>query len=167
VWFENDNRFRPVNVDEYRGEGIEFLSIHSFTNKYNFPFAFRKIRVGYIFMNMHKEIPGEVAKYFNLRHKFTGMIKQQIIKDLIISWNFGYHVREGSYLTYDFSEEEYIISDYKPYWLFDIRLSYSWKGFTAYFEATNLLNKKYIDVGSIYQPGRWITMGLKYELRGL
>jgi vitamin B12 transporter len=166
VWFVDDNRFSPVNVDEYRNEGIELLSVHSFPGLSSFPFAFRKVRIGYIFMNMHKEIPGEVAKYFNLRHKLTGMIQQQILNDLVLTWNIAYQVREGNYLTYDFTENAYQIHEYEPYWLFNIRLSYSWRGFTAYFEATNLFNSNYIDIGSIYQPGRWITGGLKYEISG-
>lgn len=166
VWFVSDNRFRPVNVDEFRCEGIEFSSIHSFPDISAYPFVIKKIRISYIYMNMHKEIPGEVAKYFNLRHKLSGMIQQQIIKDLVLSWNFGYYWREGSFLTYNFTEDDYQINNYNPYWLVDVRLSYSWKGFTAYFEATNLFDKSYIDVGSINQPGRWLTGGLKYELRG-
>ena len=166
VWFPAENRYRPVNVDEYRGEGFEFSSIHSFPAYSEIPFMIHKIRLAYIFMNMHKEIPEEVTKYFNLRHKLTGMIQQQIIQGLILTWNFGFHVREGSYLTYDFIQNNYVSHEFEPYWLLDLRLSYTWKGITVYGEATNILNRKYIDIGSIYQPGRWISGGIKYELQG-
>ena len=42
--------------------------------------------------------------------------------------------------------------------------TYNFKLYIIYAEATNLFNKKYVDVGSISQPGRWITAGVKFEI---
>jgi len=41
-----------------------------------------------------------------------------------------------------------------------------WKELTAYIEATNLLDEKYIDVGSINQAERWLSLGIKYKFIG-
>ena len=49
---------------------------------------------------------------------------------------------------------------YAPYWLLDMRLSWSHSIFTVYAEATNLLNSVYYDFVGLIQPSRWISAGI-------
>ncbi|MBN2522686.1 MAG: TonB-dependent receptor [Bacteroidales bacterium] len=162
VWFEDIFKFKATNIDDYMSRGIEVSSTHDFSKTgRNFPVQY--ISLNYTFVDMKKEIPGEVIKYFNVRHKFSAMIRHKIIKHLVAAWNVSYTDRMGSYLEYDFDNSLYTPVDFKPYWLFDLRVSYFLKEFTFFCEATNLFDKKYIDTGSIYQPGRWLSLGIKYK----
>ncbi|MBA7551963.1 hypothetical protein ES705_44514 [subsurface metagenome] len=129
-------------------------------------FPIHTIVLSYTFIDMKKNIPGDVAKYFNVRHKFSAMLKHRLINNLIFAWNLSYIDRMGSYLTYDFDNTAYLTNDFVPYWLVDLRIAYYWKELTAYIEATNLLDEKYIDVGSINQPERWLSLGIKYKFIG-
>lgn len=165
VWFQDISRYKPVNVDEYNCGGFELSSMQSFSLHRNIPFSIRSLRVAYAYLKMNKEIPGDVSKYFNLRHRFSAMIQQEIISGLDLSWNVNFNEREGSFLTYNFENNEYVTNSYSPYWLVDVRLSYTWQWITGYAEATNLLNTEYIDIGSISQPGRWISLGIQINLQ--
>ncbi len=166
VWFEDNFRFSPINAKKYNSQGIEFTGIFDAAKIPYLNLMLDNIRLNYTFIDMHKEIPGNVSKFFNVRHKFSAMLEKNIMQSLTVACNIGYIAREGYYLTYDFVEGVYQKNKFVPYWLTDLRLSYYLKGFTFYAEATNLFDRHYIDVGSIYQPGHWITCGIKYKIKG-
>jgi vitamin B12 transporter len=167
IWFSDESKFKPVNVGYYSGKGIEFSGHRNFYENTFLRKIIRSARVSYTFIDMDKEIPGNITKYFNIRQKASAMIRHEPFKNFVVAENFSFTQREGSYMTYNFDEPGYILNPFKAYWLLDVRISYTWRNFIIYAEATNLLDKKYIDIGSIYQPGRWISAGLKYEITGL
>jgi iron complex outermembrane receptor protein len=166
IWFQDLARYKPVNVDEYTGKGFELSSMQKFNSIKNIPLSFHSIRISYTYLDMNKEFPGEVAKYSNLRQQFSAMLQQQIITGLNLSWNVSYTERQGSYLSYSPVNDLHLENPYEPYWLVDVRLSYSWKWLTVYTEASNLLDTDYIDTGSVKLPGRWLVAGLKIKLQG-
>ncbi len=166
VWFEDELKFRPVNIDTYMGQGVELSGKVSFADISLLHRWLRSIRLNYTFIDMDKEVPGNVSKYYNVRHKASAMMQHEFFRNFIIAENVAYISREGNYLTYNFTESAYETHSFESYWLVDLKISYAWKGFAFYAEATNLFNKQYIDVGSIYQPGRWITAGFKYKISG-
>lgn len=49
------------------------------------------------------------------------------------------------------------------YNIVDIRVNYQWKNFLFFTEGTNLLNVDYKEAGAVPMPGRWLTLGMKYE----
>jgi len=166
VWYSDINKYQPVNVDRLSTLGLEVSSMYNFTNQFGQDFILQSFRINYTLMNLTKDLPGDVSKYSNVRDMLSAMLQIRIIRGLILAGNFSYLNREGSYITYDFNTKKYITNPFNPYWLIDTRLSYNVKSFTVFAEATNLLDKKYVDVGSINQPGRWISGGIKVELKG-
>jgi iron complex outermembrane receptor protein len=166
VWFSDINRFRPINVGEYSARGIEMSITHNFARQFGLKFPIQSMRVNYTFIDMQKNIPGEITKYSNARNMLSAMLQLRIIRGLILAWNFSYLEREGSYLTYNFDLDAYQTNPYSSYFLVDTRLTYSLKRFTCFVEATNLLNEDYVDVGNILQPGRWLSAGIKIEISG-
>ncbi len=166
VWFEDISRFSPINVKNYTSKGVEFTGMFDVIDVLFLKHILSKIRINYTYIDMHKEIPGNVTKYFNVRHKASAMLQKDFLKIITIACNISYTDREGYYLLYNFENNEYVKHNFKPYWLTDIRLSCQLKGFTLYAEATNILDTDYIDIGSINQPGRWITGGINYMLSG-
>jgi len=74
-----------------------------------------------------------------------------------------YPFRSGSYINYDISTNTQFLSDFKPYWLVDASLYYNIKTFVIFITASNLLDTKYTDIGSLVQPGRWINGGIRFD----
>ncbi len=53
----------------------------------------------------------------------------------------------------------------RNYNITDIRLGYQFKDFKVYIDASNLLNIQYIESGVVPMPGRWISLGVKWNLK--
>ena len=166
VWFEDVYRFSPINLERYSGQGIELSALFHLEELSVLNIFLDEIRINYTWIDMHKEVPGNVSKYFNIRQKGSAMLHKEFLKRLLLAVNIGYTEREGYYLLYDHEADEYETHSFEPYWLVDLRISYQWKGLSLYAEATNLFDVEYIDAGSIFQPGRWITGGIKYKITG-
>ena len=161
VWFSDNSRYMPVNINEYSANGFELNTVQKFSYQRQIPFSISSLRLSYAYIDMHKELPENVAKYYNLHQRFSAMINQSITARLSLAWNINYSEREGGFLTYNTEVAGYEETAFSPYWLLDARVSYSFKWLTVYAEATNLLDTQYIDIGSIYQPGRWVSAGIK------
>ncbi|MFD2286714.1 TonB-dependent receptor [Pedobacter petrophilus] len=50
----------------------------------------------------------------------------------------------------------------KSYWINDFRISQSMQKFTIYFDAQNILDTKYFEIGTIPLPSRWVSLGVKF-----
>lgn len=166
VWFSDESKFKPINIDSYSGKGIEFSGSHHFAGDMVFGKIFRSLHLSYTFIDMNKDVTGNISKYFNIRHKASAIIQHELFKNLVIAENFSFVQREGNYMTFDFNEAVYTNHPFIPYWIMDIRISYTWHSITIYADGTNLFDKKYIDIGSIFQPGRWLSAGFKYNITG-
>ena len=170
VWFSDAGQYKPLNTVISVNKGLEFSAVHDFTRVFGNDFILQSVRLNYSYIKVHKKLPmtdstaDNPEKYYNPKNMLSAMLQLRIIKDLVMSWNFSYMQRAGSYLGYDFNTAEYYQNDYTPYMLVDTRLQYTFRQFTAYGEATNLFNTKYTDIGSIYQPGRCINAGVIFRI---
>lgn len=52
---------------------------------------------------------------------------------------------------------------YKDYFLTDLRVSYQYKKFNYYVDAQNIFDKTYIEAGAVPMPGRWFSIGIKFN----
>lgn len=52
---------------------------------------------------------------------------------------------------------------YKDYVLADLRLSYRYRGADVYLDAQNLLDVTYTEVAAAPMPGRWFSLGVRYN----
>jgi iron complex outermembrane receptor protein len=119
------------------------------------------IKLGYSFLNVHKSLADSISKYYNLKHKFTFSIRHRIIYRINAEWILCYEDRLGSYIQYNEADNKYYSSPYKPFVLLDGNITWEAGHFMIFMEASNLLNTRYVDAGSVFQPGRWIRAGIK------
>jgi len=49
------------------------------------------------------------------------------------------------------------------YWINDVRLSQAIDKFTIYLDAQNIFDSKYVEVGAIPLPSRWMSLGVKFS----
>ncbi|MDP4172389.1 MAG: TonB-dependent receptor [Bacteroidota bacterium] len=108
-----------------------------------------KIKFGYTYLNSDLKLGNYQSRYImdHLKHQFTAEVMHPLIFDIKANWAFRYEDR--------LSQQEYFIVDTK--------ILYSLSNYEFFLEATNLLNKYYMDFSGIPMPGRWIIGGIKFR----
>jgi iron complex outermembrane receptor protein len=97
-----------------------------------------------------------------LEHKLDITLNHRIFANLYGQWNYSFQQREGKF---EFITEEGLqFFDYDEQHLLNFRLYWKEENFSAFVEASNLLDEQYLDAGSVYLPGRWIKGGVKISL---
>jgi vitamin B12 transporter len=164
LWSFETNRYSPVNVDRISTFGIEIQADIPLEEAIGSRSPVQDIKLGYNFLNVNKSLSDSLSKYYNLKHKFTFSIRHKIISRVNASWILCYQDRMGSYILYSEADNKYFPSPYKPFFLVDGKISWDAGHFMVFMEASNLLNTRYVDAGSVFQPGRWIRAGIKAKL---
>lgn len=111
----------------------------------------RRAAVSYGTMSIDKTAEGYISKYAldYMRNKLAIQCSIDIWRGFACEMTASWYDRNN---TPDIT--------YAPYWLLDLRLSWSHKIFTVYAEATNLLNSVYYDFVGLIQPPRWLSAGV-------
>lgn len=147
---KNEIYFNPLtyaneNYDKTRHQGIE-LSFHATVFEGialdgNYTYTHAKFRGGPFDGNDIPAVP---------RHKGSIGVSVTLIPNVTLSVS-GNYVGE----TYFISDQGNQYQKLDDYTTVDARLSYTWKGLTAFIGASNLLNKKYSQYGVIYAGERY------------
>lgn len=89
-----------------------------------------------------------ISKYQleSLRHQALGQISYQMNH-----WDFTLAARFQERLSYT------------DYCLLDMRMGYSTKYFSYYFDAQNITDKTYVEAGAVPLFGRWFSLGIIYK----
>ncbi len=95
-----------------------------------------------------------------LAAKVSLNVSHELSYGLALSWGATYQSRNGTYN--DFSTG--LATEYEDVILLDARLSYTYKDLQLYFDVNNILDQVYQDRGNVLQAGRWMRIGLTYNL---
>ena len=102
----------------------------------------------------------KVAMCSNIfRNKLSASLALSPLKDLNTTIMYRYLDRTGSVVISPTQTEKY-----RPYGVFDCRVSLDKPRYSCFVEANNLFNKKYYDYGRIPQPGFWIMAGASFNI---
>ncbi len=90
----------------------------------------------------------KISKYAleSLKHQVIGTI------------NFAYN-KFNATLANRFNER----LTYKSYWITDVRLNYNFDKINVFLDAQNIFDTTYIEAGAVPMPGRWFTLGVKFN----
>jgi iron complex outermembrane receptor protein len=126
----------------------------------------RNISLGYAYLKANKSSNEYMSRYVLdiLRHKADLIISHSLWKDFSASWAITFQDREGGYIKYNNSIPETQETPYDPFVQLDLQLNYKHQNWLIFAEATNLLNQINVDYGNVPQPGRWVRMGIKYDV---
>ncbi len=167
VWQADRNLYKAMNIAEIDTRGLEISANYTNTSL-DKTFEINNIGSSFSVISLTKVTVDFISKYSLdfLKYKFNFHADFSFTKSISANMQVGYYSRNGTYL--DYSETTGLSSEiaYKPYWLTDIRLSYSNRAFRFSIEVTNLLNTMYTDVGNLIQAGRWLTAGIQITLSG-
>ena len=122
----------------------------------------QRFSAGYTYMHQWKHdaegvVKSNVAMEY-LRHKVVLGISHRIVSHLSMSWNLRWQEREGSYLSGG------KLMPYHPYFMLDAKMKWEARRYQLYVQATNLTDHRYYDLGSVPQPGLWVTAGARLRL---
>ena len=96
-----------------------------------------------------------------LRHKVVCTLDHPVISNLRASWALRWQQRMGSYLLYEDAQSTGRLVPYNPYATLDLRLRWQARHYELWADATNLLNRRYYDLGNVPQPGLVILVGVR------
>jgi len=127
----------------------------------------RDVRISWTSLSMNKSASGYDSKYAldYLRNKimlhFEHLVWNQKQFGIVSAyWNATWQDRAGSYT--DFGTQS--LTNYEPYALADLRLSWQNKGYRVNCDVNNLFNEQYADFGGLTQPGRSIRINFQVTL---
>ena len=163
VWQSDANVYRAMNITTITTHGLELSGELRFKSDKNYPVTIKKSGFSFTYTGSEKGTVGYESKYAldYLRHKLRFYIDNGIAKNLDLNLELLYQSRNGSYIDYDPATKTKFLTSFKPYWLADMRITYSKDPLKTFVEISNLFNARYTDVGNLFQPGRWITCGIQ------
>ena len=126
----------------------------------------KSIYFNYSYINQTIDSKKYESKYSlnYLKQNFNLSIYHKLIKNIDILWNFKYQDRAGYYVPYDKVNNVYESeTEFKPFFLVDVKLIVPIYKFNVYAEASNIFNVKYIDYGNISMPERWFKAGIEFN----
>lgn len=160
-----DLPWTPQNLTEIKSDGFELMASLKVPALLGQPFFIQKISTNYSYNTLNKVQRDYLSNYVldNLKHKFVLSLDHKIWRNLQASWNFRFQDRNGTYAKYE--NTEYVgEADYEAFWLTDVKVYWKADKLQLSGSVSNLFDKQYVDLGNVFQPGRWISFGLRYQI---
>jgi len=156
---ENEtDKWQAQNLTKINTTGLE-LDGSFFPEKiWNINIFITKFGINYSYIELDKG-DNDVYSYYvldNLKHKLDLEINHKIWKNLKGSWRVSYQDRNGMRTSTE---------PYTPFWQINTRMIWKTPSTEFYAMASNLFDVKYYDLGTIEQPGRWISIGFNHQIR--
>lgn len=138
--------YQPYNASKNKTKGFNASAkyrIGKATTHWNIGLAYT-----YLDPKIENKAENKTSKYTieSLRHQLVGTVNYT-------------HNNLSATLSNRYSER----LTYKSYWIQDVRVNYNVKQYSIYLDAQNIFNTTYIEAGAVPMPGRWFTIGLKYN----
>ncbi len=149
-------KWQTQNLTQINTTGIEFSCTLSPEKFWKTKLFLTKLGINYAYSHLEKGTNNILSYYVldNLKHKLDFQIEHRIWQKLGASWKISYQDRNGMRTQTD---------TYQPFWIINSRIAWKSGHTEIYTNVSNLLNKKYYDLGPVEQPGRWISLGISYK----
>ncbi|MCH5309207.1 MAG: TonB-dependent receptor [Prevotella sp.] len=157
-----DAPWESMNFTKINAMGVETSLTLNFQELLPTQRILQKANIAYNYIHQDKVEESGLQSLYTLeylRHKFVCNVQFHLWKQLNLGVNYRFQDRTGTYTDIDGA-----VQDYTPYGIVDARLSWDASPYKLYMEANNLTNKKYVDFGSIPQPGIWLMAGASITL---
>jgi vitamin B12 transporter len=140
------------NLTDIHTKGFELTASYTPNGKF-----FKGIASSYTYQTQDKSsseyISMYVLDYLSYKATLSGTIG--LIKNVTLNVRGCYQDRKGTY-----TDPKGVEVAYDPFFTLDAKLMYTYKSISTFAEASNLLNKRYYDLGNIPQPLRWFKAGV-------
>ncbi len=159
-----DTKMTTVNHNAALTTGLDLSMLWKPSVTYKTRTLVKSLQLSYGYINTDIDLQGLESAYVGdyLQNKFTAQLSHYVYNKLSAHWAFRYQDRAGQYEKFENGANLGYV-DYDPFGLLDLKLTWDDASYTIYIEASNLLNKEYVDFGNIPQPGRWVIGGIKIK----
>ncbi|MFO8053542.1 MAG: TonB-dependent receptor [Bacteroidales bacterium] len=162
---EEQDKWKTMNLTTLNTTGLS-IQFKSDLKKIFPNSLFKMAGLSYSFAYQEKNAENYISQYAMdyLRNKMNLRVQNRITEKFNLLWALTWQDRAGSFILYEngaYGKE----TAYKPFWMLDLRLSYTWESISLYSEVANLFDVQYYDIGNVPQPGRWLKFGLQWELK--
>jgi iron complex outermembrane receptor protein len=154
---KDTDKWQTQNLTKISTTGIEFSgNLYPGKIRKSLDF-FTKIGINYAYSHLEKGNNNVLSYYVldNLKHKLDFQLEHRIWKKLGASWKVSFQDRNGMRTQTE---------PYKPFWMVNSRIMWKSNSTAIYANVSNLFDKTYFDLGTIEQPGRWISIGVSHQL---
>jgi len=152
------DKWQTKNLTKINSTGIEVSGTFFPEKIWNKNLFVTKLGLNYSYIYLDKGGNNFFSNYVldNLKHKFDLELNHKIWSNLKASWRLSYQDRNGMRTKTE---------SYDPFWLVNTRLMWKTPSTEIYVLAANLFNTAYFDLGTIQQPGRWISIGINHQIK--
>ncbi len=160
----NNVKWQPINVSTVNSKGVD-LALTFYPKKTDIVcFSWiKKMSFAWAYVQKQTSSPQYQSHYVMdyLKNKVILELSHELYKHFYLGYTYSYYQREGQFLWYDSRSKLSQAKGYKPFGLFNIRLSWDYNTWNIYSNVSNLFDVKYQDYGNVVQAGRWFTVGVK------
>ena len=127
----------------------------------------------YIYQKRHDDVAIYKSNYAMeyLRHKVVLTLSHRIVSRLSAEWDFRWQDRRGSfqyffdpYMDGGKTKWHSSLMPYSPYAQLDVKVRWSARRYSLFFEGNNLTSHRYYDIGNVLQPGFWFMAGATWNI---
>jgi len=163
-WSDSDNRFSPINLSKYNTYGFEANVTFKIKPVKKLFINESNININYSYLEAIKSDGSGISKYNHLKHKLSLTAAYDLVNNISTSLKMSIQERTGDFVIFNQESGTYNSIPYEMTFLIDLQAGYNMNYMYVFVEISNLLNTKYIDAGTIEQPGRWISAGIRMDV---
>ncbi|MCB0696580.1 MAG: TonB-dependent receptor [Chitinophagaceae bacterium] len=147
----NTDPWQPQNFQTINTQGITMQSVIELGKLAHLSGNYDvKLNANYTYLSPVIESPtSEISKYAieALRHQATVKLTSVLYKHVQanIAYRYLYRINANDYT------------------LLDLRIGYTFKNILLYADVNNILDTQYKEVGAVPMPGRWMTIGARFN----
>ncbi|MBN1989557.1 MAG: TonB-dependent receptor [Bacteroidales bacterium] len=160
VKLPSDEKWQSANHTQLTTYGVE--AAYSYVPQSTGQFI---RRIGMSFLLQHSDKDSEALDSYYaldfLRAKVNLSLDHKIYRGLSANWNLMVQDRAGSYTHFVSGTQK----SYDAFALLDAGLNWQGDKLSIGLNVHNVLDKSYVDLANIEQPGRWVSFSCAYNIR--
>ena len=121
----------------------------------------RRLNVSYCFINQDQHEGEGVRSLYALeylKNKVVTTLGLNLWRQLTLDLSYRFQHRMGHY-----NDLQGQLHSYGSYGILDVNLAWTAPHYTVYLKGNNLLDRDYVDVGNVPQPGTWVMGGVSIK----
>jgi iron complex outermembrane receptor protein len=154
--------WKSVNFGKINSLGVETSLDFDFLQLIPDQHFLQNFQLSYSYINQTKHERTGIQSIYALeylKNKLVTDVELNLWHNLDLGLQYRLQHRMGSYVDINGH-----IHSYTTYGILDGKLSWREKKWNAYLEANNILDKDYVEVGNVPQPGFWLIAGMSINL---
>jgi vitamin B12 transporter len=160
-----EEKWKTVNYASLNTTGVEISTTTDLERILPRQSILKTLKIDYTFLNQNKIKTDLISNYSRnyLKHRLDLNLNHLIWKNIQANWHVTYQDRNGQFVKYVEKVSSGLVN-YEPFIVCDLKILYSFSGWSVYGSINNLFKVNYYDIGNVVQPGRWFKVGVSKKI---